>query len=397
MSLTHWFRFWQNGPRTGQKSASTHLNVEFLETRMLLASPVSLTPLPINPIINPISGLTAPLLNPVTNLLNPITSLLNPVTNLLNPVTSAVNSLLSSITNPLSGSPLPGSLVSPLVGPVIGSLPNPLSNPLQASLLGPVTSLLPATPLPSLPALIGKLFQPTPPPTGSYVPSGASGFGGAQYNPSAPFVAYYSAPNHQPTYSGGLGEVTTAVAPERDSSSSEIGASGGNDAIVTVGLGEDDERTMNSARLQDVMLAFQDDLRIESLAATLLTGARSRASLLPQRGSEVAPVATLLSDDSSETNFGANSSDDDRSSDLLINPAANYPRDSSSLTPPVRDESESDPTWSSSTMSSGQKTGKSFIPGLLVSGLVTAMMTFKVLGIRRADHKRTQHPSLAKP
>jgi hypothetical protein len=372
------------------------LNVEFLETRMLLASPVSLTPLTTNPIINPISGLTSPLLNPVTNLLNPITSLLNPVTNLLNPVTSAVSPLLGSIINPLLGAPLPGSLVNALVGPVISPLPNPLLNPLQAPLLGPVTSLLPATPLPSLPGLISKLFQPTPPPTGSYVPSGASGFGGAQYNPSSPFVAYYSAPNHQPTYSGGLGEVTMPAAPEEISSSSEVGASGGNDAIVTVGLGEDDERTMNGARLQDVMLAFEDDLRIENLAATLLTGARPRASLLPQRGSQVAPVATLLSDDSGETNFGANSSDDDRSSDLQINPAANYPRDSSSLTPPVRDESESDPTWSSSTMSSEQKTGKSFIPGLLVSGLVTAMMTFKVLGIRRADHMRNQYPSLAK-
>jgi hypothetical protein len=368
------------------------LNVEFLETRMLLASPVSLTPLTTNPIINPISGLTSPLLNPVTNLLNPITSLLNPVTNLLNPVTSAVSPLLGSIINPFLGSPLPGSLVSPLVGPVIGSL----SNPLQAPLLGPVTSLLPATPLPSLPGLIGKLFQPTPPPTGNYVPSGASGFGGAQYIPSPPSFAYYSAPNHQPIYSGGLGEGATATSPEIVSSSSEVGASGGNDAIVTVGLGEDDERTMNGARLQDVMLAFEDDLRIENLAATLLTGARPRASLLPQRGSQVAPVATLLSDDSGETDFGANLSDDDRSSDLQINPAANYPRDSSSLTPPVRDESESDPTWSSSTMSSEQKTGKSFIPGLLVSGLVTAMMTFKVLGIRRADHMRNQYPSLAK-
>src|SRR5260370_18210926 len=171
MSFTDWFRSWQNARPIGRRSPSTYLNVEFLEARMLLASPVSLTPIISNPVINPVGGLTSSLWNPVTHLLNP-------VTNLLTPVTSSVNPLLSSIINPLLGSPLPGSLVGPLVGPVISSLPSPL----QTGPLGPVTSLpsLPsAIPLPSLPSLSpGNVFQRTPSPAGSYVPAAISGLGG---------------------------------------------------------------------------------------------------------------------------------------------------------------------------------------------------------------------------
>ena len=178
-------------------------------------------------------------------------------------------------------------------------------------------------------------------------------------------------------------------------SSSGAGPSGGNDATVTVGLGEDDEATLGSAGFQEVMLAFDDDLSIPDLAATLLTGVRPRASLLPQRGSQVAPVATLLSDDAGDMVSGTAFDADGHLHDLLINPAASYPRDSSSLTPPSKDERVSEPARSSSTMLPQKEAPKSSISGLLVSGLVTAMMTLQLFRARRADSKKTEQPSLA--
>jgi hypothetical protein len=143
------------------------------------------------------------------------------------------------------------------------------------------------------------------------------------------------------------------------------------------------------------MLAFDDDLSIPDLAATLLTGVRPRASLLPQRGSQVAPVATLLSDDASDMISGTAFDADGHLHDLLINPAASYPRDSSSLTPPGEDQKVSGPARNSSTMLRQKDAPKSSISGLLISGLVTAMMTLQLFRARRSDSKKTEQPSLA--
>jgi hypothetical protein len=389
MMLTHWFRMPQKA-RIGRKSVGTYLNVEVLEARALLASPVSLPPIISNPITNPVNGLTSSLLNPVTNLLNPVTNLLKPVTNLLNPVTSLVNPILGSIVNPLLGSPLPGSLVTPLVGPVINTLPQTL----PTVTVGPVTGLPSPIPLPLLPNLNpGNLFQPKPTPNGSYVPSGISGFGATQYNATPASVAYYSTPGSQPRSSGGLGEVPTVAVWEIDSSSSAAGPAGGNDFVVIAGLGDDEETIMTGADLREVLLAFDDDLSMPNLAATLLTGIRPRASLLPQRDSQVAPVATLLSDDVNDLP-GTTLDEQGRLNDLLINPAADYSRGPSLRIPSSEDKIESIPAENSTMLPTKEK-GKSAVSDLLMFGFVTAMMAFKAFRARRTDSRKIEQPSLA--
>jgi hypothetical protein len=322
----------------------TRLNLELLEARVLLASPVSLTPIVNNSIINPVSGLTSPLLNPV----------------------------LGSIVNPLLSSSLPGSLVSPLVGPVIGSLPQAL----LTVPLGSVTSLPSAIPLPSLLRLNpSNLFQPRSISAGANASPGASGFGGTQYSASSPSGAYYSAPSHEPTYRGGAGEVSKPTTWETDSSSG-VRTSEGGDGIVTVGLG-DDEGPPTLAGFQEVMLAFDDDLSMPNLAASLLTGLQPRASLLPQRDSQVAPVATLLNDDANDMLSGTEVHEPGRLDDLLINPAANYPGDPSLRIPSGEDKKESVPAVNRSSMRPAKEKGKSSITDVLMFGFVTAMMTLQ--------------------
>jgi hypothetical protein len=334
---------------------------------MLLASPVSLGPIVSSPVINSVSSLTAPLL------------------------TSSAGSLLSSIVNPLLSTPLLGSVLTPLVGPVITSLPQGV----PSIPLGPVGSLPSVIPLSFLLALNpSNLFQPRTIPAGTYSPAGISGLGGSQYSPSSPSVVYYSAPSHQPTYSGSGGEMAIPPTLEMDLYS-EAGSSGVGDAIVTVGLGNEDEATFSHAGLQEVTLGLEEDFGLSNLAVTLLTGVRPRASLLPQRGSQVAPVATLLSDDAGEMTSETALDENGRLDDLLINPAATYARNFSLRTPSIENKKESSAAANHSTVPPPKGREKSSITDVLMFGFVTAMMAFRCLRSRRTDCKKNQQPELA--
>jgi len=186
-----------------------------------------------------------------------------------------------------------------------------------------------------------------------------------------------------------------------------------------VGLGDDEEATMAGAGLQEVMLAFDDDLSMPNLAATLLTGVRPRASLLPQRDSQVAPVATLLSDDASDMS-GITLDEyrprlDGHPDDLLINPAASQgsgirSQESGLEISSGEDKSASIPAEKSGVRNqesgvkiTAQAAGKSAISDLLMFGFVTAMMAFKAFRARRLgdpddpgrpDSRKIEQPSL---
>jgi hypothetical protein len=368
-SLATWLRSWQEYDTIRRKPTSRLLALEVLEERML---PASNLPIPLSsiPIVNPVSSLTAPLLSPVTGLLNPLTSSVSP--------------LLGSIVNPLLSSPLLGSVVSPV------------TNGLITPVTGPVTNLLPSVlaTAGSLPNLVNSnVFQPTAPGTGSFSPAGGTGFGGTTYNPGTQSTVYFSTQNRPSSNTGGFGASVPASDPEFGASSG-LAQSGGFDSVVTVGLGEEDDTTTTIADLQAMVVPFADDLSIQNMAATLLTGVRPRASLLPQRGSQVAPVATLLSDDA--LNVATSSDGNDQQHDWLIKPTASSPGDCSPLVFPTEDQTgNSDSACSSSAESHEVKTGRSFFSGLLISGFVAAILTWKGFRARRDDFEKNKHPSLA--
>jgi hypothetical protein len=345
-----------------RKHATQPLILEWLEDRTLLSSPTSgLGTLPSLPGTSPVNNLVSSLIsNPLSGVVNPLLgSIVNPL------LGSVVNPLLGSVVNGLVGSlvnPLFGPLLNPLINSVINSQPSPGSS-------GPgAGTAAVTTPAASLPIFVARNFsQPSSNPSGSFAPSGASGTGAPVFIPAPP--SYSSAQSSQSFYSGGSQERTGSGYFDNDSTRS---GSSGADAIETAGLDGDD---LNAVVLSDMVPKFDDDLPIENFAATLLTGVQPRASLLPQKGAQVAPVATLLSDDASEIQSGVPADQDARLQDFLINPAHRYPVDSTGPSVPVPDQTsvpkkEKSPPASNHRISSHERDAA---PSKLIAGLTFAL------------------------
>src|SRR5262249_39097877 len=74
--------------------------------------------------------------------------------------------------------------------------------------------------------------------------------------------------------------------------------------------------------------SFEDQYVTGSeFAAAMLTGSKPRADLLPRKGSQVAPVATLLGETGDERTTGGAARDQEGNlKEFLINPAADFTR-----------------------------------------------------------------------
>ncbi len=228
------------------------------------------------------------------------------LSSMTNPVTSLISNPLSSIVNPLLGS---------VVNPLLGTVVNPLLSPI-VSLISPVTNLLPApvstlattvTPiLSSLPAiLVNSLFHPASSLSNNLPPAGASGLGSPNVRSSSGSSYYSSGTSAQSFYSGGPQENFGERPFDLEMNSSLAAGMAG---IETVGLDNDD---ISSVEFSDVIVTVDDGLTIESFAETLLTGAKPQANLLPQRGAQVAPLATLLNTDSNESTSDLTNTNDE--------------------------------------------------------------------------------------
>jgi len=95
--------------------------------------------------------------------------------------------------------------------------------------------------------------------------------------------------------------------------------------------GSDDDELVQAffSRSHDLDLLFEKDILTGSdIAGALLTGGKPRADLLPQKGSQVAPVATLLSREGDDLAVSATSGDEEKGvlTELLISPIRKFSR-----------------------------------------------------------------------
>jgi hypothetical protein len=119
----------------------------------------------------------------------------------------------------------------------------------------------------------------------------------------------------------------------------------GFDGLTSLG---DDVLEAFALRLPDIGMPSEDDLLSPNeLVANLLVGGRARADILPQRGSQLAPVATLLTGDSADEGPVASGNEGERGlPDLMMGPLALGPAALpgpaenvvAQIAPPVRDE-----------------------------------------------------------
>jgi hypothetical protein len=90
-----------------------------------------------------------------------------------------------------------------------------------------------------------------------------------------------------------------------------------------IGSGDDELVDVILSRPHDLELLFEKDVLTGSdIAGALLTGGKPRADLLPQKGSHVAPVATLLSGEGDDLAVSPTATDEEKAvlMELLINP-----------------------------------------------------------------------------
>jgi hypothetical protein len=148
---------------------------------------------------------------------------------------------------------------------------------------------------------------------------GATGFSGQ--GPAGP---------RETTFAGAGAADASAV---RDSTSTAAGPTGDEPPLVLL---EDGDGTFTVAL--EVEPAVEEITSAGDLASTLLTGGRSRVDVLPQQGSPVAAVATLLADEGEEAgeNPGRSAEEGLDVEGLLMNPVAgSKPEDVAGLNPLV--------------------------------------------------------------
>jgi hypothetical protein len=311
--ISHW-RFRQ--PPT----ASSLLSLESLEDRTLLSGPgSSLLSLPNLSLNGPLNSLTSLVSNPLANVVNPL-------------LNSVVSPLISPIVNPLInpiGNPLINPIVNPLVNPVTGVLPSPVSS-LPTSLPTTVASTVGSLPIFVPPGV----YQSSAGSVNGSIPGRPSGFGGPGFRFGSEQTAYAFGSSAPSFHFWGYQPATTTPLFE-----TELTASGPEFVmgIESIDLDRDDVTTID---FSDVALSFGDDLTVDDFAAALLTGIKPRANLLPQKGAQVAPLATLVSGDTTEAASGVSQDGNAEMSDLLINPAVRFPVDSAATLTPLGGQSK---------------------------------------------------------
>ncbi|HEV2949441.1 MAG TPA: hypothetical protein VGX70_18845 [Gemmataceae bacterium] len=311
--ISHW-RFRQ------RPTARNLLSLESLEDRTLLSGPgSSLLSLPNLSLNGPLNSLTSLVSNPLANVVNPLLS-------------SIVNPLISPIVNPLInpiGNPLINPTVSQLVTPVGGLLPGPVSS-LPTSL--PTTV---AATVSSLPIFVAPgVYQSSAGSVNGSIPGRPSGFGGPGFRFGSEQTAYAFGSSTPSLRFGGYRAATTT--PQF---ANELAVTGPEFVmgIESIDLDRDDVITID---FSDVALSFGDDLTVDDFAAALLTGIKPRANLLPQKGAQVAPLATLVSGDTTDAASGVSQDGNAEMSDLLINPAVRFPVDSAATLTPLGGQSK---------------------------------------------------------
>ena len=229
------------GRIAGRPHRFVRLQIEWLEARTLLSPIVTITILP-NPIsILPNPGLISIFPTPVPTLPNLI---------------SISPSLIPGVPNPISVLPSPVPIL-PNLPPVLNLPPVqlPASQP-------PTSNANTATPL------LGSNFQ-------NY-----SGFS----TPNQIYFSSGSSRGYAPI--GGSSEAIPSSAKASE------------DVAFLSGIGDEDQETTLDFPVQLTMTSDDEALSTSDIAAALLIGVRPK--LVPQKGSHVAPVATLLADDSGE-------------------------------------------------------------------------------------------------
>jgi hypothetical protein len=102
------------------------------------------------------------------------------------------------------------------------------------------------------------------------------------------------------------------------------------DVAFLTGIGDEDRMTSLDFPIQLNLISDDEVFSTSDIAAALLIGVRPK--LLPQKGSQVAPVATLLTDDSGEEIKPAAADDETAPlKDSLINPLGAFSLDASEL------------------------------------------------------------------
>jgi hypothetical protein len=155
-------------------------------------------------------------------------------------------------------------------------------------------------------------------------------FGTPNIRSSTAPAFYPGGPSAQSFYSGGSQAILEARTFDLEPTFS---GSAGAEGFETVGLDKDD---MNAIEYSELAITFDDGLTVESFAEALLTGMTPQSNLLPQKGAQVAPLATFLSDDPFDKPLAVSTDEDAGLHDLLIDPAVKFPVDFVLLTPPAR-------------------------------------------------------------
>jgi hypothetical protein len=126
----------------------------------------------------------------------------------------------------------------------------------------------------------------------------------------------FSTQNQTSFYSAG----SLGFAPIGGSSGETLSSGKPSQEVVFLsGIGEEDQETMLDLPVQLNMTSDDEAFSTSDIAAALLVGVRPK--LLPQKGSQVAPVATLLTDDSGEEMRTITATDEENPlKDSLINP-----------------------------------------------------------------------------
>ncbi len=178
-------------------------------------------------------------------------------------------------------------------------------NPLNLTLVvQSIISINPSNPPPIL-----SSPPPASPPANNTTPTGTTFI-----PPNSQGYLGFSTPNQ--TYSGSGG--SQGYAPVGGFSELSAGKHS-EDVAFSGGSGDDDQETMLDFPVQLNMTSDDEAFSTSDIAAALLVGVRPK--LVPQKGSQVAPVATLLTDDSREEMSTITATDEENPlKDSLINP-----------------------------------------------------------------------------